>query len=281
MATVPPHDHVAEEICKVLKGTLGPELGQGAAKHTFRAEIAGYGPVALKILDPAFPADRLAREVAAMQRCKDPAIGQLLKFDRISVGGTAFPYFLEEFHSGGSLQEWVDQHGPLTPSQARDIARRLAAAIVHLRGQNLVHRDIKPANILLRSGLDTPVLTDFGIVRDLNASALTHSHLMHGPGTPLYASPEQLRNEKHMIDWRTDQFCLGVTIAMCTLGSHPYAQGGDSGAAWISRVMHRQTPRPTFATECVAASLSGLPRMVAAWPVHRFQDGDQLVQAWS
>jgi serine/threonine-protein kinase len=31
-----------------------------------------------------------------------------------------------------------------------------------------------------------------------------------GPCTPLYASPEQLRNEKSMIDPRTDFYALGI-----------------------------------------------------------------------
>lgn len=279
MPSVPP-DEVASEICGGRGGTLGRLLGRGAVKHTYLATFPAYGTVALKVLDPAFSAERLAREVEAMRRCDHEHIGRLFQFDHVTVRGTVFPYLIEEFLSAGSLQDWTHQNGSLAPGFAQDIARKLSAAIVHLRNLNLVHRDIKPANILLRAGLDTPVLTDFGIVRDLSSSALTQSFVGHGPGTPLFASPEQLRNEKALIDWRTDQFCLGITISISAMGSHPYAQDGDTPVACVSRVSQRQGPRAAFVQECEAVGLLALPKMVAPWPVHRFRSTADLLAAW-
>jgi len=87
---------------------------------------------------------------------------------------------------------------------------------------DLVHRDIKPANIMFKEGLETPVLVDFGIVRDLAATSLTQTWSPIGPGTPFFASPEQLNNEKHLIDWRSDQFSLGVTLYFARTARHPY-----------------------------------------------------------
>jgi hypothetical protein len=58
----------------------------------------------------------------------------------------------------------------------------------------------------------TPALVDFGLVRDLSETSLTASWLPRGPGTPLFASPEQLNNEKALIDWRSDQFSIGVIL---------------------------------------------------------------------
>ncbi|HKU14712.1 MAG TPA: serine/threonine-protein kinase, partial [Steroidobacteraceae bacterium] len=270
MLSAPPDD-VASEICERLGATLGRPLGRGAAKHSYLASMPVYGTVALKILDPAFSAERLAREVEAMRRCNHEHIGRLFQFDHITIRGTVFPYLIEEFLSGGSLQDWTHQNGLLMPRSAQDVCRKISAAIAHLRDLNLVHRDIKPANILLRSGVDTPVLTDFGIVRDLSGSALTQSFVGQGPGTPLFAAPEQLRNEKALIDWRTDQFCLGVAISICAMGKHPYAQHGDTSVSCVSRVSQRQGPRTTFVEECEAVGLLALAKMVSPWPVHRFR----------
>jgi serine/threonine protein kinase len=280
MANSSPHD-IALEICRLLGGTLGPLLGSGAAKYSYRAELLKYGTVALKVLDPAFSPERLAREVEAMRRCSHQQIGKLFEFNHITVNGTTYPYLIEEYLSGGSLQDRIRQAGSLMPSQGRLIGGKLASAIAHLRELNLVHRDIKPANILFQLGIDTPVLTDFGIVRDLSGSALTQSFVGQGPGTPLFAAPEQLRNEKSLIDWRTDQFCLGVTIAMCVLNTHPYAQSGDTPTACVSRVLQRQGPRASFAAECNSVGLPALPSMVTPWPVHRFRDPAELLRAWT
>lgn len=279
MPSVPPGD-VALEICRGLSGTLQGLLGKGAAKHSYLASIPAYGSVALKVLDPTFSAERLAREVEAMRRCNHEHIGRLFQFDHINFRGTVFPYLIEEFLSGGSLQDWTRQNGLLASGSARDMCRKISQAIAHLRDLNLVHRDIKPANILLRAALETPVLTDFGIVRDLSGSALTQSFVGQGPGTPLFAAPEQLRNEKALIDWRTDQFCLGITISISAMGRHPYAQHGDTPVACVSRVSQRQGPRASFAEECVAAGLSALPKMIAPWPVHRFRSAAELLGAW-
>ena len=43
-----------------------------------------------------------------------------------------------------------------------------------------------------------------------------------GPCTPLYAAPEQLNNNKNLIDPRTDFFGLGIISLELYLGVHPF-----------------------------------------------------------
>ncbi|MGO4780240.1 serine/threonine protein kinase, partial [Lysobacter sp. 2RAB21] len=110
---------------------------------------------------------------------------------------------------GGTLEAKLLTRS-ISPDEVRYIGLCLADVLDHLNDRRLVHRDIKPANILFASDGQTPILTDFGVVRVLDQPSLTRDFVGFGPGTPAYAAPEQLNNEKQLIDWRTDQFGLAV-----------------------------------------------------------------------
>src|SRR5207244_520254 len=103
-----------------------------------------------------------------------------------------------------------------------------------------------------------PVIIDFGVVRDLADSSLTKTHLARGPGTPLYAPPEQLNNRKALIDWRSDQFSLGITLSYCAFGVHPYAQAGDVDTVVVDRVAAYQSPSAAWVDKACAAGLEPL-----------------------
>lgn len=63
---------------------------------------------------------------------------------------------------------------------------------------------------------------DLGIARFLDLEALTKTIAPMGPCTPIYAAPEQLNNNKNIIDQRTDFFCLGIICLELYLGVHPF-----------------------------------------------------------
>jgi len=144
----------------------------------------------------------------------------------------------------------------------------------------VVHRDLKPANILYAAKGSEAVVSDFGIVRDLKRESLTKSYLVQGPGTPFFASPEQLNNEKALIDWRTDQFATGVTLSIANLGFHPYRGDGENDDQAIGHVAARSGPAAKFIREATAAKLPVLIKMVARWPAERFRVPEILLEEW-
>ena len=154
-------------------------------------------------------------------------------------------------------------------------------AIAHIADLDLVHRDIKPDNIMFREDQLTPVLTDFGVARDLMDSSLTPTWAPRGPGTPFFSSPEQLNNQKSLIDWRSDQFALGVVLAYVTLGMHPYRPASGSDNVAVDLVATRQGPTQQFMESCRSSGLPVLAKMVASWPVNRYRTPAQLATAWS
>lgn len=143
-----------------------------------------------------------------------------------------------------------------------------------------MHRDFKPANIMYPAAGAEAMVGDFGIVRDLTKTSITKSYLLSGPGTPFFAAPEQLNNEKSLIDWRTDQFAIGVTLAFSYFGLHPYREDGEDDTQAINRVATRSGPSARFVQAVAASNLPVLARMVAAWPAGRVRTHGILLEQW-
>lgn len=186
-----------------------------------------------------------------------------------------FPYWvvLEDYLSGGTLAAKIGgcAGGILDPAEVWRIGTELGSALEHLYPLRLVHRDIKPENILFQADGVTPVLTDFGIVRMLDQPSLTRDFLGMGPGTPKYAAPEQLNNEKALIDWRTDQFGLAIVLAECLIGRHPFSDVAGHDREAILAVASKQSLPLKAVGELNALGFGFLATALNPWPVGRFR----------
>jgi len=272
-------EDVAKEYCRVNGATFVRGVGAGAFKETYEITVPGLGARALKVFGPQCTAERTAREIGAMRQCAHPNISVLTDLGSIPLNGSNYVIAVEEFLPGGTLAEEIGQ-GALSRDRTLSLGKHLIGAIGHVASHRLVHRDVKPDNILLRTKGGDPVLVDFGLVRALDQVSLTASFGGQGPGTPLYSPPEQLRNEKALIDWRADQFALGVTLSMGRFGFHPYGTpGGDMGDA-VAKVHGRRGPSIEFEQAATADGLAVLVEMCKPWPVHRHIDPAALRQAW-
>lgn len=214
-----------------------------------------------------------------MQRCQHPNIARVLALGQFVDAADTVVFSVEEFLGGGSLGERLNARGLMARDEFYPIALQLAGALAHVAALDLVHRDLKPDNIMFRDDAVTPVIVDFGLVRDLNATSVTASWAMRGPGTPYFASPEQLNNDKQMIDWRSDQFGLGVTLIMALTGRHPYEHVGDTADVVVARVAERKALAPDVVAECRKRGWEALVKMVQPWPISRFRTPHDLITA--
>jgi len=276
MSTAPDLAAAAIALCEQRGFEFAGDLGKGAFKSAYLAKSPS-DTFALKLAVVSGSPDRLIRETAALQGCSHTGVARLFEAFPYRHGPLTLWVVLEEFLAGGTLAQRLVA-GPLPPDEVRNIGQRLAEVLAHLHERRLVHRDIKPANVLFRAdGL--PVLTDFGIVRMLDQPTLTHAFLAMGPGTPAYAAPEQLTNEKALIDWRTDQFDLAIVLAECLTGHHPYLEKGKSIQEAIVAVSAKQEMPPSTQAELVTLGFGCLVQALKPWPISRYRKPAQFIDA--
>ncbi|QDV67541.1 Serine/threonine-protein kinase PknB [Rosistilla carotiformis] len=148
------------------------------------------------------------------------------------------PYLVMEYISGVTLQQRIEQQGPMELADVLKFGKQIADGLAAAHAEQLVHRDVKPSNILLESGPSGRVkLTDFGLARAIDDASITRSGMI--AGTPMYMAPEQAFGKK--LDHRADLFCLGSVLYKMLAGCPPFR--APTMLAVMKRVAD-DTPQP-------------------------------------
>jgi serine/threonine-protein kinase len=211
--------------------TLLEQVGRGGMGVVWRAREDGSGTeVALKFLHPAYADDpatreRFAREVELSRRVDSPNVVKVLGYG-IREGQ---PYIALEFVKGKTLRDAIASHGPYAWPEARELLVQMAAGLAAAHAAGVIHRDLKASNVLVTSD-GVAKLTDFGIARALDLTAITRTGSL--VGTPTYMAPEGMRDE------RSDLYALGVIAYELLAGVPPFA--GESHQDVL--LAHLRTP---------------------------------------
>ncbi len=231
-------------------------------------------PVAIKVLGPQYATNaaarrRFVREAQAAAAVVHPHV--------VAIHGvnanSRLPYLVMPYVSGPSLQQRIDELGPLDLRDVLRISFQAAQGLAAAHAQGLVHRDIKPANILLENGVQRVLLTDFGLARAIDDISVTHSGTI--AGTPQFMSPEQARGEP--LDHRTDLFSLGSVMYTMCAGRPPFRAESTMG---VLRRICEETPRDLREVNAdVPPWLAGIVGKLLAKPRDaRFQSADELAR---
>jgi Tol biopolymer transport system component len=202
--------------------------------------------VALKVLDPQVAHNetarkRFCREARAAAAVNHENVVAIHQVDEDEAAG--LPFLVMQLVNGTSLQDRLDESGPLPLKEILWIGLQTAGGLAAAHDKGLIHRDIKPANILLEDGDPTGPrkprvkLTDFGLARAVEDVKLTQTGLV--AGTPLYMAPEQARGEP--VDHRSDLFSLGAVLYACCTGRPPF---GGSTPFLVLKSVTEERPRP-------------------------------------
>lgn len=194
-------------------------IKEGGQKNVFLAEHPEYGLIVYKDckINSEVDSSRINREIAFLQSIDEKSFPKVFDF-HIDKQNNQLE-IIEEYIDGGSLSSKLESKW--NEDAAISFLKLLLVPVMILWEKRIIHRDIKPDNIMFRND-GSLVLIDLGIARFLDELSLTRTMNIFGPCTPIYAAPEQLTNQKRAIDFRTDQYSIGITLLQLVLGFHPF-----------------------------------------------------------
>ncbi|MFO0969731.1 MAG: protein kinase, partial [Gemmataceae bacterium] len=212
-------------------------LGRGAMGVVFRAlDPMLKRLVAIKMLNrerliSSEARERFLREARASAAIQHENVVTIYAVNELN----GVPYLVMEYVKGASLQDRLEQSGPLPIAAVTHYARQIAAGLHAAHQRRVVHRDIKPANILVTED-DIIKITDFGLARVLDDTRLSADGLWIG--TPLFMSPEQFGGGA--IDHRADLFALGSVLYTLLAGKTPFS--GETCLILMRQVCNDRAP---------------------------------------
>ena len=214
---------MVEQLTQHDPRRIGPfevlgRLGAGGMGLVYLARSASGRRVAIKTVRTELAEDQLfrvrfTREVEAARAVSGFYTAAVVDADPRA----AVPWLATAYVPAPSLEEIVNECGPLPAQAVRWLAAGVAEALQSIHGAGLVHRDLKPSNVLVVE--DGPRVIDFGIASGVSNTRLTMTNV--AVGTPAYMSPEQARDSRS-VTGASDVFSLGSTLVFAATGHAPF-----------------------------------------------------------
>lgn len=214
---------MVEQLTQHDPRRIGPfevlgRLGAGGMGLVYLARSASGRRVAIKTVRTELAEDQLfrvrfTREVEAARAVSGFYTAAVVDADPRA----AVPWLATAYVPAPSLEEIVNECGPMPTQAVRWLAAGIAEALQSIHGAGLVHRDLKPSNVLVVE--DGPRVIDFGIASGVSNTRLTMTNV--AVGTPAYMSPEQARDSRS-VTGASDIFSLGSTLVFAATGHAPF-----------------------------------------------------------
>ena len=224
-------------------------LGSGAMGVVYRGTSEKSGkPAAIKVMSSDFGqkgtiGHRFERESEILQQLRHPNIVRFLAWGKFR--GTS--YIAMEYVQGETVEKMITERGHLPWREVVELGIQICEALHYAHEHGVVHRDLKPSNLMVTADAKVK-LADFGIAKDLDATALTATG--RTLGTAAYMSPEQIRGTP-AVSHKTDLYALGVVLYQMLVGRAPFE--GTTPVVLMHCHLNEPPPRPS-------AKLAEIPR---------------------
>lgn len=198
-------DYELEELIGTGAFALVYRLRRRRDGHRLAVKVVEKAPLAARALLP-----QLYREIMHLrEHAETPHVVQLRE-----VVETRDYFFLCFELCARSLEEHVDDEGPLEEDEAFEWFRQALIGVRELHAGGIVHRDLKPSNMLVDAD---------GVLRicDFGWACLESEELDGMSGTRQYAPPEMLQACGLPHTTKVDVYCLGACLQHLLLGRMP------------------------------------------------------------
>jgi serine/threonine-protein kinase len=196
-------------------------------------------PVALKVVSFGLLANdgaiaRFDREANILKQLRHPHIVRLLATGRYKQT----PFIAMEYVAGRSLDKVLADRGKIDWRDVAHYTKQLCGALQHAHEKGIIHRDLKPSNLMVAPD-GTLKLTDFGIAKDADVTALTGANSTIG--TAAYMSPEQCKGDRNLTA-KSDLYSLGIVLYELITGRKPFE--GDTTVEIFLKHVNEKPVRP-------------------------------------
>ncbi|MFH2051430.1 MAG: serine/threonine-protein kinase [bacterium] len=228
--------------------------------------------VVLKMLGDPKLVERFKREADKLA-CLDghPGICQIKNFfDHEGVF-----YIAMEYIDGRTIQELIDDEGPLDLGRALYLSRTILDILEAAHARGICHRDIKPTNIMIDRN-DHLKIIDFGLAKAESDPRLTS--VGTSLGSPLFMAPEQFNPSPEQDFIPCDIYAVGITLYFMLTGMLPF--GGEN----ILQILDSKTKLPirrpgTYNSDIPPAVEATIMKCLAVDPRRRFPSAAAMKMA--
>ena len=246
--------------------------GRGGMGTVYKARDLRLGrAVAIKLLFHHDPKGGLLKEARAQARLRHPNVCEVFE------AGVAdqVPFIVMRYIEGAPLQK---ASAEMSLEEKVAAVRDVALALHEAHRTGLIHRDVKPSNILmerLEDGQFRPLITDFGIARDLSDAKVTMADAVQG--TPAFMAPEQAAGKTRSLDRRTDVYGLGATLYDVLAGRPPIT--ADTVLSLLRKVVDEEaTPLRSLAGTIPLDLEAIVMKCLEKDPAQRFESARALAE---
>jgi len=190
---------------------------------------------------------RTLREARTAGRLSHPNVVQV--YDVLGIDDR--PWIVMEYVGSRSLQQIIEEDGPVPPGRAAEIGLAVLAALTAAHRAGVLHRDVKPGNVLIADS-GRVVLTDFGLATfEGSEGSVTRPGLVWG--SPEYVAPERAKYGISSVE--ADLWSLGATLFAAVEGRSPYARSTAMGSLTALATEKPPTPQRAGAVKPVITGL--------------------------
>ena len=245
--------------------------GMGAVYCALHVEIGRR--VAIKLLNPSLVQNdemlaRFRREAKAAAIIGHPGIVDVYDIGTAEDGS---PFIVMEYLDGVTLSQQIKSKGRLPVHEAIGYACEVLDALQAAHKAGIVHRDLKPGNIFITERTRIVKVLDFGISKfhgmdeDLGLTKTGVSM-----GTPLYMSPEQIRDTR-LAGSPSDLYAVGAILYRSLSGKPPFQ--AETYGQMIAKVLtETHVPLDELIPEVPAPIARVVDRLLAKVPELRPRD---------